>query len=65
MKDLLEVKVYPEGGRPRLHYQVRQSAWPRLQRTLLSKNLLFTDQEAWKSCGRIGVSTLLRRPSKE
>ena len=47
MKDLIDVKVEPEGGKPRLHYQVRQSTWQRLQRTLLGKNLLFTDQEGW------------------
>jgi transposase len=47
MKDLIEVKVYQKGGKPRLNYQVRESAWQHLQRTLLGKNLLFTDQEAW------------------
>jgi len=47
MKDLIDVQVDQQGGKPRLHYQVRESAWQRLQRTLLGKNLLFTDQEAW------------------
>jgi transposase len=47
MKDLMEVQVYRKQRQPRLKYQVRESAWQRLQRTLLGKNLLFTDQEAW------------------
>jgi len=47
MKDLIDVKVYQKGGKPRLNYQVRESAWQRLQRTRLGKSLLFTDQKAW------------------
>lgn len=30
-----------------MNYQVRESAWQRLQRTLLGKSLLFTDQKGW------------------
>src|SRR5260370_16237087 len=47
MKDLIDVKVYRKGDQLGLNYQVRQSGWQRLQRTLLGKNLLFTDQEGW------------------
>jgi len=47
MKDLLDVNVTEQDGRPRLHYRVDQAAWNRLQNTLLGKNILFTDQESW------------------
>lgn len=47
MKDLIRVQVTAKNGCPKLHYQVDQAAWSRLQRTLLGKNILFTDQEAW------------------
>jgi transposase len=47
MKDLIEAAVYLQGGKPRLRYHVKESAWNRLQRTLLGKNILFTDQESW------------------
>jgi transposase len=47
MKDLVVVTVAQKDGRPRLQYRVDQSAWNRLQNTLLGKNILFTDQESW------------------
>jgi len=47
MKDLFDVTVTEQDGRPRLHYRVDQAAWNRLQNTLLGKNILFTDQESW------------------
>jgi transposase len=47
MRDLIHVEVTARTGRPRLTYRVDQAAWQRLQRTLLGKNLLFTDQAAW------------------
>jgi transposase len=47
MKDLIRVQVTAKNGCPKLHYQVDQAAWSRLLRTLLGKNILFTDQEAW------------------
>ena len=47
MKDLIHVDVTEKDPRPRLHYRVDQTAWSRLQHTLLGKNILFTDQESW------------------
>ncbi len=47
MKDLIDVEVHEKGGKPRLRYHVKESAWNSLQHTLLGKNILFTDQEAW------------------
>ncbi len=47
MKDLIHVDVTEKDRRPRLHYRVDQTAWSRLQHTLLGKNVLFTDQESW------------------
>ena len=47
MAELIHTQVTAEAGRLRLHYQMDQAAWARLQRTLLGKTLLFTDQEEW------------------
>lgn len=47
MRDLIATEVTAEGGRPRLRYHVDRAAWERLQRTLLGKHILFTDQAAW------------------
>lgn len=47
MKELLRTQVTEKGGVPRLSYRLDPTAWSRLQRTLLSKNILFTDQESW------------------
>ena len=47
MKQLLHTEVTAQAGRPRLRYRLDQAAWSRLQRTLLGKNILFTDQAAW------------------
>jgi hypothetical protein len=47
MKDLIRTEVTETAGGQRLRYQMDQAAWQRLQRTLLGKNLLFTDQDAW------------------
>lgn len=47
MKDLIVVEVSAKKEAPRLSYRVDQTAWNRLQRTLLGKNILFTDQESW------------------
>jgi transposase len=49
MKDLIQVEVTAKNNRPRLNYHVDQAAWQRLQRTLLGKNILFTDQESWSN----------------
>ena len=47
MKDLVVVDVSTKKGTPHLSYRVDQTAWNRLQHTLLGKNILFTDQESW------------------
>ncbi len=47
MKDLIVVGVSGKKEAPRLSYRVNQTAWNHLQRTLLGKNILFTDQESW------------------
>lgn len=47
MKDLIHVEVTAKKSPPRLTYRVDQAAWQRLQRTLLGKNILFTDQASW------------------
>jgi hypothetical protein len=47
MQTLIHVEVTARAGRPRLTYRVDQTAWQRLQRTLLGKNILFTDQDSW------------------
>lgn len=47
MKDLILVDVSGKKQVPHLSYRVDQTAWNRLQRTLLGKNILFTDQESW------------------
>lgn len=48
MKELIRVAVMEKAGRPCLSYRVDRAAWQRLQRTLLGKNILFTDQESWR-----------------
>jgi len=47
MKDLIATRVTAEKGGPRLTYRLDRAAWERLQRTLLGKHILFTDQDAW------------------
>lgn len=47
MKDLFEVHLTLEDQLPTLHYRFRQDAWEALQRTLLGKTLLFTDNHDW------------------
>ena len=47
MRDLFEVKVREEDGLPRVNYRFQRRAWEQLQRTLLGKTLLFTDQADW------------------
>ena len=47
MRDLFEVKVREEDGLPRVNYRFQRRAWEKLQRTLLGKTLLFTDQADW------------------
>jgi transposase len=46
LKDLLRVTL-TDGPSVVLTYEVDQTAWTRLQETLLGKNILFTDQDGW------------------
>ena len=47
MKDLFVVTVEERDGLPWVTYRFDQRAWSRLQKTLLGKTLLFTDNDAW------------------
>jgi transposase len=47
MKDLFHVEITEEGGLPALTYRFDQRAWEHLQKTLLGKNILFTDNDDW------------------
>ena len=47
MKDLFVVKVVGKKGGPTLHFQFNHRAYLKLQRSLLGKTLLFTDNEQW------------------
>ena len=48
MKELFEVSVEPgTEDIPKLKCRFNRSAWRRLQRTLLGKNLIFTDRTEW------------------
>jgi transposase len=48
MKELLAVTVVADTqGLPTLTYRLQQTAWERLQRTLLGKTILFTDNADW------------------
>ncbi len=47
MKELFVAEVSERGGLPTLRYRFDRQAWGRLQRTLLGKTLLFTDNDQW------------------
>ncbi len=48
MKKLFKVSVkLGDKDIPKLNYRFNRSAWRRLQRTLLGKNLIFTDRSEW------------------
>jgi transposase len=47
MKELIKTEITEGKGDLRLAYRVDQASWNRLQRTLLGKNILFTDQQSW------------------
>ena len=47
MKELFEIHLSEQEGLPVLRYQFRAAAWRELQRTLLGKTILFTDQASW------------------
>jgi len=47
MKDLFKVQIAESKRLPVLTYRFDHRAWERLQKTLLGKNILFTDNDAW------------------
>lgn len=47
MKELFDVTVKERNGMPCLTYRFDRRAWTRLQKTLLGKTLLFTDNDDW------------------
>lgn len=47
MKDLFHVEVTQRQGLPALTYRFDKRAWDRLQKTLLGKTILFTDNDEW------------------
>jgi hypothetical protein len=47
MKELFAIDLSEHAGLPVLTYQFRTAAWRDLQRTLLGKTILFTDQASW------------------
>lgn len=47
MRELFQVEITTQRGRPALSYRFDARAWARLQRTLLGKTLLFTDNDGW------------------
>jgi transposase len=47
MRELIDVKVEHFRGHPRLTYRYNHRAWNRLERTLLGKTILFTDNDEW------------------
>jgi transposase len=47
MRELFHVEIGEENGLPTLSYRFDSRAWARLQRELLGKTLLFTDNDDW------------------
>jgi len=47
MKDLFTVTVEEKQNLPTLRYRFEHRAWQQLQKTLLGKTLIFTDNDAW------------------
>jgi transposase len=47
LKDLFEVEVTESAGLPQLNARFCEPAWEWLQRTLLGKTILFTDNDDW------------------
>lgn len=47
MKDLFNVEITEDKGLPVLTYRFDHREWERLQKTLLGKNILFTDNDEW------------------
>ncbi len=49
MKELFHVDIREQDGLPMLKYRFDHVAWERLQRRLLGKTLLFTDNDEWSN----------------
>jgi transposase len=49
MKELFHVDIREQDGLPMLKYRFDHAAWERLQRRLLGKTLLFTDNHEWSN----------------
>ncbi len=47
MRELFQVEIAQDNGLPTLSYRFDSRAWTRLQRQLLGKTLLFTDNSDW------------------
>jgi len=47
MKELFHVEIGERAGLPTLAYRFQHRAWQRLQRTLLGKTFIFTDNDTW------------------
>ena len=47
MGDLFAVKVREQDGLPKVNYRFQRRAWEQLQRTLLGKTLIFSDNADW------------------
>lgn len=47
MKELFQVHITESEGLPALNYRFDNQAWQRLQKTLLGKTILFTDNDEW------------------
>ena len=47
MKELFQVEIPQSEGLPSLTYRFDNRAWDRLQKTLLGKTILFTDNDQW------------------
>ncbi|MGI9304452.1 MAG: IS1634 family transposase [Gammaproteobacteria bacterium] len=47
MKELFHVECDEHNGLPRLTYRFKHRAWQQLQKTLLGKTILFTDNDDW------------------
>ena len=47
MGDLFAVTVREEDGLPKVNYRFQRRAWEKLQRTLLGKTLIFSDNADW------------------
>jgi transposase len=47
MKDLFHVEITEQDELPQMTYRFDKTAWERMQRTLLGKTIIFTDNDHW------------------